>query len=325
MNENGAKKPSFWERPEGTWGMVLPVLIIAGLLFFNGPILAGLTVLATTVGVGIAYIIIASIALIFIHGFFIDGWMLLRYQIFIKNLRKSIIDESPLTILKIWKEKAQNRMKQIRAGKDEVKGRVNDTSESLRQSKREFTEFQKQANALNGDPSRLKQFKSVCGKMAIAAGLVKDTGEQLNIMQKQYTRLNEAYTDLETMYEEMSYQEIALVRKFKNSGALDKVWGMMRGIFKGENEDDLMREEAIDSINNQYAERMGRVESAMDDCQGSLDEIKLKREINESDGVAMFNKLSGINVDQLLISQTPTRAVIDTVQTGTNSYAGLIK
>lgn len=321
------KGKSFWDKPEGTWGMVFPVLLVVAAVFFKSALLAGITSMFMILGGAFAYGILALIAIVIIDGLFISGWLMLRYQVFCKNLRKAVIDESPLTVLAILKDRAKEKMKKIRGGKDEVKGRVNDCSNSLVTSKKEFVDFQKLAKQMKDDPDLQKLFRSNCGKMAIAADLVKETSEQLAEMTKHYNILNEAYTDLEAMLSEMDYKEIALKRKFQNAGALDKVWGLMRGIVKGESEDDAMHEEAIASINEQFAARMGRVESAMDDCKGKFDEIKVKREISENEGVDMFNQLSNISVDALAapqrVSYTPVQPF--TVNAGSSSYADMIK
>lgn len=315
------KTKSFWDSKDGTWAMVIGAICILCLVFFPAPIVAGFTVLATTLGFTVAYIIAGLIVLILAHGLFIDGWLMLRYQVFCRNLRRAVIDENPVTILRILKDKAKKRMLEIAKGKGEIKGRVNDCNASLNQSKKEFTEFQRQAKHLSTDPDRQKQFRSVCSQMAIAADLVKEGSEQLVEMQKHYTRLDEAYKDLELMQKEMEYKETALIRKFKNAGALDKVWGLVRGIVKGDTEDDSMREEAIESINEQFAARMGRVESAMDDCQGKFDEIKTKREISENEGVEMFNQLANVSVEQLTL---PAPAAPITLNTTSSNYGSII-
>ena len=316
MAEESSTK-SFWDRPEGTWGIVIGVAIIAALVFFHGAILAGATALAITLGTTVAYGIMGVLLLVLIHGLFIDGWLMLRYQVFCRAMRSMVIDENPLVILRIWKDKAQERMKQIRGGKDDVRKQEVAIQKNCDAFKQDFTQFQRRANALEGKPEQVREFNSACGNMMKAAEQLKKSVERLNMVHGQYQRIDAAYKDLEIMYKDMEYEETCLIRDYETSGALDRVWKNIRSIFKGEDQWDQNRAEAIESINNKYAERMGRVESAINDCQGKFDEIKLDREIKESDGVAMFNQLKNLSPDQLMSAGSVPAA-------GSNTYANLI-
>ena len=303
------KKPSFWDSRDGTWGIVIAVGLITAFVFFHSVIMAGLTVLATTLGVGVAYTIVGLLVLALVHGLFIDGWLMLRYQVFCKAMRQMVVDESPLTILKMWKDKAQERMKQIRSGKDDVKKQEVAIKANCDEFKKDFDQFQARAKQLDGSPERVREFNSACGNMAKAYEMLKKSGERLAMVQKQYRRIDESYKDLEVMYKDMEYEEKCLIRDYETSGALDKVWKNIRSIFKGEGEWDQLRKDAVDSINNKYSERMGRVESAIDDCQDKFDEIKLDREIKESDGLAMFNQLKSVSSDQIISSVNVQSAI----------------
>lgn len=329
MTDVATKKP-FWDTKEGTWGIIIGVGIIASMVFFKGVIIAGLTVLATTLGVGVAYIVTGLIILALVHGFLIDGWMMLRYQVFIKKMRQMIVDESPLTILKMWKDKAQERMKEIRSGKDNVKKQEIAIQADCAEFTKDFNQFQRRAGALEGRPDSVREFNSAAGNMMKAAEMLKKSAERLAMVKSQYFRIDEAYKDLEVMYKDMEYEEKCIVRDDATSSALDKVWTSIRSIFKGEDEWDQLRQDAVESLNNKYATRMGRVESAINDCQGKFDEIKLDREIKESDGVAMFNQLKNISVDQLIASaQNQPSIAYQTTQSvavpvGSSSYADLL-
>jgi hypothetical protein len=327
-------KKDFWSTKEGTWGLGIAVLAIAALVFFKGAILAGVTVLMMTLGTGIAYGILCALALLLIHGLFIDGWLMLRYQVFCKKMRQMIVDESPLTILKMWKDKAMERMKEIRSGKDNVKKQEVAINADCTEFKNDFTQFQKRAAALEGRPDQTREFNSAAGNMMKAAEMLKKSVERLHMVQTQYKRIDDAYKDLEVMYKDMEYEEKCITRDDSTSNALDKVWTSIRSIFKGEDEWDQLRKDAVDSLNNKYATRMGRVESAINDCQGRFDEIKLDREIKETDGVIMFNQLKGVSVEQLMSSVTAPAATASisyqpsesiAVPVGTRSYADLLK
>lgn len=316
-----AKKEDFWGSKAGTWGMAFPIIAIGLCFWFSGPIMAAVTALMVTLGFGIAYGILGALALIIIHGLFIDGWLMLRYQVFCKAMRSAIIDESPLVILKMWKDKALERMKSIRSGKDDVKKQEVAIQKNCSEFQADFKQFQARAKQLDGREDMKREFNSACGNMMKAAEMLRKSGERLMMVQMQYKRINESYLDLEVMYKDMEYEEKCLIRDLETSGALDKVWKNIRSIFKGEDEWDQMRAEAVDSINNKYAERMGRVESAINDCQGKFDEIKLDREIKESDGVAMFNQLKDVSAEQLM---APIQRATMPTSVGTTSYSSLL-
>ena len=327
-NEN---KPAFLSTPAGVWGLAIPVIAIILAFVFAGPLVAavstGLGVMFGILGFGFGWGILAVIALVFINGILPGGWLLLKYQVFCNNLRKSIIDENPLTILRIWKEKAAKRMADLRAQKDEVKKQENVVLKANNTFKSDFSQFQKEASTLENDPERSAMFKSAKARMATAYGMAQKTGSQLTMIHTQYTRVDETIKDLENMYRDMEYEEKALIIDYEVSGALDKVWSSIRRLFKGENEEDQMREQAIASINNKYAERMGRVESAVDDCKGKMDELKLQKEIKENDGTDLYNQLKGISVDQIstpALTYTPVNSNPFVAQS-TNSYAGIAK
>jgi hypothetical protein len=125
------------------------------------------------------------------------------------------------------------------------------------------------------------------------------------------------------MMKDMAYEEECLVADYEMSGALDRAWGVIRSVFKGENEWDQMREDAIESINRKYSERMGRVDSAIDDCQGKFDEINLEREVRENDGLAMFNQLKNVSADQLLSAPVQSQAI--EYVPSTSSYTSLAR
>jgi hypothetical protein len=329
----------FWGSKEGTWGMIVGLIAFClvgwGLVTMAPLILAGFAAVATMLGAGMA-LLVGGIALTaVVYATIIDpslrNLVMLKYKMFIRGLRTSIIDQNPITILKMWKTKAQERMKDIRDSKDLVSKQKTAVSKTLQSFKDDFIKFQSQAKVMNGDPERQAQFNSACGNMATAAEMVKKTAGQLDMVSRQYKKIDDAYKDLELMYADMEYQETVLVRDFEVSGALDQVWTKMRSIFKGENEWDQMRAEAVDSINNKYAERMGRVDSAIDDCQGKFDDMKLQQEVKVANGVDMFNQLSGMNVDQLATVTTARPAIayqkaeVMDVATGTRSYADLIR
>ena len=214
-------------------------------------------------------------------------------------------------------------MGEIRAGMGLVAGKKKETEAVYESFKTDFVNFQAKANHFADNPEKKSEFMSACGGMATAAEMVKDTGKDLEIVTNSYNRLTEAYKELELMMADMKYRESALIRKYQTSGALDAVWGKMRTIFKQDSAEDLMREQAIESINEQYSARMGRVEVAMTDCKGKIDGMKDNREMKEVDGLAMFNQLRNKSVDQLAITNTPVQNFTNVV--ATSAYANVAK
>lgn len=323
-------KKKFFDTKEGTWGLGIMVLAVIACAVFFPAIMAGVTAMFTLLGAGIAYGILAVLAFIILDGLFNSGWLWLRYKVFCKKLRLAIIDESPLTILKVWREKAEERKKQIRDAKDTVKAQEQSIGQKVTKFKGDFERFKSQAANCEGRADRQAEFRSAAGNMMKAAEMLKKSAERLALVKNQYARIDMAYKDLEVMMKDMAYEEECLVADYEMSGALDRAWGVIRSVFKGEDEWDQIREEAIESINRKYSERMGRVESAIDDCQGKFDEISLEREVRESDGIAMFNQLKNMSSDQLLsapvasptIGYTPSTPIATPVS---SSYGAILK
>jgi len=275
-----SKGKSFWDKPEGLWGMIIGLPIL-GLVAY-GVVLLVPIILATflgIIGIIITSVIIASLlALIFTNNPLRQA-IVLKYQVGVRKFRSMIINEDPIAIMRLLQAKARKRLEEFSELMNMVGKAKRQTSVAADKYKATLDTLYSQISIARqkGDTEsenrylvRAGQTEKYRDSMSALAGDVGRMTDMLNKAKKVCENIVDD-ADFEIGNEEIHLNAVK---------AVDGAWGKLRSIFKGNGSDNELRSEAMRSVADQMSERLGRVDNYMEEFKGVMANMNNMDEVN---------------------------------------------
>lgn len=285
------KKKSFFDRPEGTWGIILALALAAGGLWF----LSWFVPFMLALGLGLWGVLILWGVPILAAIFVVTNWssLSLAYQVFCRRLRTSIIDESPITVLEILQTRAKERLEdlgkalvQVVTARRKSNNAVTTYTDKLNRQKSRFTVAKN-----SGDEA---ESISAAAQIANLERYLADAKARADMMATGEAMLNKAKKHLEGVIrdadEDIANEKLSLEVAQVSAGA----WSKISRLFKGSITEEEMRAEAMRSVVDQRERALASVDTFMTD----FSEIMRKAEMDQQiDAQAVMARMNTYNFD----------------------------
>ncbi len=317
------KGKNFWDKPEGLWGMAIVTVLGAGVIWF----LTWFVPMMVKLGLGILgmAIIWGTIAAIGITVFTdnpLRQAISLKIQVISRNLRRAVIDEDPIAILRLLQVKARKRMDELDNLMPGVKAALRKVMSSAQvfADKMEKHKAEAAVHRNNGDREEEARALAKYGKadnyhtdMVNFANDVQKMDAMLTKGKKVVSRI------IEDTEDEINNEEIHLNATQEVSGA----WRKFRSIFKASGGEADLRAEALRSSADQQAARLGEIDQFMGEFQDVLNNVGTQDAINAEMARQKINHLSSYNLETKSLSNSPSATLKTSINKVTPIRAGI--
>jgi len=305
------KKQSFWDRPEGTTGMIIAAA--GGLALLYGaykvmPYVANLmenTFYALAFGagaLGIAYVLI-------------DGSLRRRlsllYQLSMEKLTYSIIKYDPFGVMREMQRRAAKKLAYADEKMLEVSEQASTINNELEGMKREREEVVSNVNWMQTHGKAQEVIADEASKLTILSEAIERLTKSYDVTYGFYTHLRRVKEEFERYEKKIGWEINLREREYKAINAVVSATQIMRAFIKGTDEDIETRNRAIAFVNVDYAEKLGRIESAMEDSTKFLEKADMQKAIYADKGLQLLKDLNKRDISVgMLQSPQPVPAYI---------------
>lgn len=322
---NSGDKPtkSFWQRPEGTTGMIMLAAIAAGAYLF----LPALTALAWSIAgffgglVGIA----TNVALLIVLGALIAGMLFIltdkKFRTLISYLYKSVmrkitgvfVEIDPIGIMKSYVDSMKDKKASFDAKKISLKGQISSFEQTISINNKEAGKSLQMMQAAKNaaQPKEVQYYSREHGRLTEANERFGKTLSKMlmiyGFMQKYQEACDYVIRDL---ISEVKIRE----QERKMSLASHSAIASAMAILKGSGAEKELFDQAMEFALEDFAAKMGEIDSFIEDMDSVVQGINLQNGMWEADAekkLLDFEKRS----DSLVLGGTK-RLIIENLNTG---------
>lgn len=297
------KVKSFWDKPEGTTGMIVGAGFL-GLLGYGAykvmPYIADL-MMNTAYAIGFGLL---AFALLWV--FVIDGTMRnrmwLMYKLMMRALTYMIISYDPIGVLRETQKKAKERIKTVQENRDTVKGQVSIIQQTLEG-------FQNDEKRLLAEIAYMQRNNKPQEDINNNAQLLGKTRQAETRMQKSLdmtskfdAQLLKALKALKTIDSNIDFEINLREREYKAVNASNTAWKAVRNAFNGNDEIDQLRNDTFAWLAEDYGNKLGQIDSFMEDSQKFIDGADMNNALNQEEGFRILEDLNSRKLDGIVQS-----------------------
>lgn len=283
---------SFWERPEGTTGMIAGVALL-GLGVWG---LAKLLPLITDAFYA-AILGLALLALIYVTV--IDGtlrnrlWM--AYKLLMRALTGMIIPIDPIGILKNIGIDARKKLEKVEQNRNEVAGQVSIIEQTMATNGKDLNRYTKEADVAmrSGNEMGKAQAATKMGRLMESNEQLGKTREMIRGYEKNLTR---AYDALVIMQDNIDFELQIREREYKAVKATHQAVRAMKAVFSGSAEMNALRDQTLEYLAEDYGRKLGDIDAFMHDSEKFINSVDLQNAVYQDDALKLLDKLNNTKV-----------------------------
>jgi len=319
------KKKSFWDTKEGSTGMVFGLAILGGLGYLAYKIMPYLANLMENTFY-LCLFGLATVGLLYVTVFdnTLRSRLWLMYKLTMRALTYSIIKYDPIGILREIQKKAKERIKLVDESRATVKGQVRTIQQTV--------------EGFKNDEEKLKREITFMQKNGKPPADIQNSFTKLGKLNEAEIRLTKSYTQTQGFYEQLTRAYNALVtidgnidfeidiqeREYKAVNASNAAWRAVKAAFSGNDELDALRNDTMTFLADDYGNKLGEIESFMEDSKKFIDGVDLSNSMYADDGMKMLENLNArdLNIVQSVgstpaITNNPSQSfIIPAINTG---------
>lgn len=308
---------SFWDKPEGTAGMI--VAASAGLAVLYGaykamPYIENLlenTFYAAAFGAGAL-----GIAYVLIDGS-LRNRMGLLYQLLMEKLTYSIIKYDPFGVMREMQKRAAKKLAYADEQMLKVAEQASTVKTELEGMKKEQDEVASTVSWMQRNGKSQEVINDEASKLTILSQSIDRLSKSYDVTYGFYSHLKRVKEEFERYEKKIGWEINLREREYKAINAVVSATQIMRAFIKGSDADIQTRNRAMAYVNVDYAEKLGRIESAMEDSTKFLEKADMQNAIYADKGLQLLEDLKGRDISVGLLQQVKPVAV----PTNSNYYA----
>lgn len=310
MNQDLKPIKSFWEKPQGTTGMIgIGLLVLGGgyLLLSNAAWLAAaMKNLTTAVFLGL--------------GLFSLIWLLsdpkvrtliwYLYKNMVEKLTNVFIEIDPIGIMKSYLSSLRDKRRDMNSQLLKLNGEKGKLARKIEEQKEEIQTLMRKASA-----ARQQEDPRLKARMNLNARKASRRGKSTLKLTDLYVKLEKLYIKMDKMYyysgimvEDIADQIDLIETERKAIHAGYSVMKSAQNIIAGNSTEAEMFDRALEYVADDLGSKVGEMERFMDISQNFIDGVDLDNQIFEEEGLAMLeewesgnalNFIDGGNIDYL--------------------------
>jgi hypothetical protein len=294
-------KFTFWDKPEGTLGMIVAAAaaIAGGMALYHFlPFFISLLSNIFTAALLILVLGVMFYALVLDDS--LRKFLALRYKLLMKALTYSVIKEDPALFLRVSQDEAKKRIDLIDKNMGTAKTQLNvlkstmdDYDRQGQQIAREYEQIKKMPNAsqidLTNRALKIKQLKDAYDE------LLRPFQNMSRIMEG----MKKAREYQVAKLDQIDFRIDLVIKRAKVINSLASSTRLFKNFLTGRDDNSIMQQEALSFMDEDYAEKAGEIDAFLEDSQKLFDEADLQKAIMSSEGQELLDSLATSRVMQL--------------------------
>lgn len=297
-------KSSFWDKPEGTTGMIVSGGIGLGILYGAYKVMPYLaSFLSDTLHVVLSLIALFVILWVTVFDGTLRNLLWLRYKLLMRALTYSVITYDPFGVLRETQEAAKQRIKDITACLIKVKGSVADIGNTIADLMEESNTIKRNVDALTRKGATKEQIDNQRIRYA-------QTDEALKKLQRAYDltngwagKLSHAKDALETINDNIAFKIRLDEKVYKAVNASHTAWKLFSAAFKGDSAMDSLQADTLAFLAEDYNQKIGEIDGYMNESQKFIDGFDLQQAVYTDEGMQLLNDLNSRDLSNITTKQ----------------------
>lgn len=302
MDNQDFTPKTFWQRPEGTTGMI----ILAGLLIGGGyllytalPVLIGLA--ANTLYLALMLLALAAIVYMVLDPKMrnLVGYM---YKSFMRWLTGLFVQIDPIGILKSYVEDLEDNLSKMNKQINKLRGQMHKLKEIIFNNKKAIEDnLQLASKAKETNKQSMMILKSrKAGRLKESNMRLEDLYRKMEVL---YRVLSKMYENSEILKEDIKDQVAVKEQERKAIHASHSAMKSAMNIISGNKDARYMFDMALEAIADDVSQKVGEMERFMDMSANFMDSIDLQNGVFEEEGLKMLEKWEQEGISKILGEQ----------------------
>lgn len=311
MQEN--KPKSFWERPEGTTGMVAIGAIGVGLFFSIDALLLFfnkiLALLGAGIGIAVLGAVLFGIVMIVTNSKFqtLIGY---AFKSVMRKITGAFVEIDPIGIMKSYISDLKEKRETMNTSIAKLRGQISICEKQVKDNEIEYNNSMKTAQVAQD-----KQLSSAFTVATRQAGrmdrLNKESLKPLLLqMQVHLKALNKYYevtgTVIDDLGNEVKAQEMKRKMITESYGAMSTAKKILMG---GTDQRELF-DQAMEYVVNDFGMKMGEIENFIENSKGMVEGLDLQNGVYEADALAKFEEWAN-KADSILLPGNQKQQILE--------------
>lgn len=321
MDDNQFKPKSFWERPEGTTGMMV---VGAGVLslYWIGPFLMGLfataiTLLGQAITITILGAVLFGIIMILTNKKF-QTLISYGFKSVMRRITGAFIEIDPIGIMKSYIEDLKGKRETMQVSIGKLRGQIQVCEKQVNVND---SEYERQMATFK--VARDKQMASAATVASRQAGRLEKLNKEslkplLLQMQVHLKALNKYYEVTGTVIDDLGNEVKAQEMQRKMITESYSAMSTAKKILMGGTDQRELFDQAMEYVVNDYGMKMGEIENFIENSKGFVEGLDLQNGVYEADALAKLqeweNKADSIllgNSKAQMLDQTTANSVMN--------------
>ena len=314
-DEQSKTLKSFWERPEGTTGMIFLALMGVGLYFALPTLLAFMgmlvTLLGQTIAVTVLGVVLAAILFIVTNKRFLT---LCRYAF--KSAMRAItgwfVEIDPIGIMKSYVEDLQQKRQVMAGARDKLKGQLIVLKRKIDENKAQYENAMKTAKLAQN-----RGMQAVFSVNARQAGRLQKLNDASFIplagqLEVHLRAINKYYEVTGTVIDDLKNEVDARQQEREMIMASYSAMSAAKKILQGGTNQKEMFDMAMEYVVNDYGQKLAEVDSFIESSKGFVDGLDLQNGVYEADALKKLQEWEQ-KADSILLGEAGKAKLLENV------------
>lgn len=296
------KPKSFWERPEGTTGMLIGVGALATLGYFIASSIETIVRLAeNTLYLGGMLMALAAIIYMILDPK-MRNLVWYMYKSVMRWITGIFVQIDPIGILKGYIEDLKNNLRKMNKQIGILRGQMHKLQELIKNNHREI-----QSNLNMASMAKEKNKQAIMVLKSRKAGRLQESNMRLEDLYKKmeilYRVLTKMYENSEVMLEDIKDQVLVKEQERSAIHASHSAMKSAMNIISGNKDQRYMFDMALEAIAEDVSQKVGEMEQFMDMSSNFMNSVDLQNGVFEEEGLRMLEKWEKEGVSLILGDQ----------------------
>ncbi len=299
MEMQDIKPKSFWERPEGTTGMIgLAAIVLGGgyLLYQALPVL--ITLVSNTLYLGLLLAVLAGFVYVILDPK-MRNLVSYMYQSIMRWITGVFVQIDPIGILKTYVDTLKDNLGKMNKQISQLKGQMYQLKQIIDTNKKQI-----ESNLNLASKAKETEKAAMMVLKTRKAGRLQDSNMRLEDLYKKmeilYRVLTKMYENSEIMLEDVQDQVVVKEQERKAIRASHSAMKSAMNIISGNKDQRYMFDMALESIADDVSQKVGEMERFMEMSSNFMNSIDLQNGVFEDEGMKMLEQWEKEGVSFLL-------------------------